>query len=124
MIGCGPVGLMAILGARVLEAEKIFAIDREPSRLEMAKQFGAVPIQAGPDTINIIKENTQGRGVDGVLEAVGSSGSISLGYDLLRHGGIGTLTLCHRCAKCLKVELCNYFQSRFRRERWAQKIHI
>ena len=88
VIGCGPVGLMAILGAIELGAENIYAVDKEPSRLEMAKKLGAIPIQANADAINIIKENTQGRGVDGAMEAVGSSGSVSLAYDLLRPGGI------------------------------------
>ncbi len=46
VVGCGPVGLLAIVGARELGAETVFAIDRIPERLELAKGFGATPVHA------------------------------------------------------------------------------
>src|SRR5689334_20578341 len=46
VIGCGPVGLMAIIAAKHLGAETLFAVDTIPGRLNKAKQFGAVPLNA------------------------------------------------------------------------------
>ncbi len=89
VVGCGPVGLMAILGALEYGASKVFAIDKEPSRLAIAKQFGATPIDASEsDPLEIIKEASQGRGADAVMEAIGNEFSFQLSYKLVRPGGI------------------------------------
>jgi len=62
VIGCGPVGLMAILGALTYGAEKIYAVDREVVRLQMAEKFGAIPINtATADALNIIQNASEGR---------------------------------------------------------------
>lgn len=89
VIGCGPVGLMAILGARAYGAEKIYAIDREVVRLKMAERFGATPVNTSMvDALNAILDASQGRGADAVLEAIGSEFSLQLSYQLIRPGGI------------------------------------
>ena len=44
VIGCGPVGLMTIVAAKHLGAENLFAIDYSNERLQMAKEFGAIPL--------------------------------------------------------------------------------
>lgn len=89
VLGSGPVGLMAILGAREYGAEKIFAIDTVEERLKHAEQFGAIPINASKQrVIEVIKEFTQGRGADAVMEAVGNHNAGKLAYDLVRPGGI------------------------------------
>lgn len=89
VIGCGPVGLMAIIGARILGAEKIYAIDKEPKRLAMAKVLGASPVDVtSQNPKEIILDANQDRGADGVMEAVGSSATLKLAYDLIRPGGI------------------------------------
>ncbi len=89
VIGCGPVGLLAILGAIEYGAEKIFAIDTVPERLTMAQKFGATTINvADVKASEIIKEETGGRGADAVMEAVGNSATNRLAYDLIRPGGI------------------------------------
>lgn len=89
VIGCGPVGLMAVIGAVYYGSEKLFAIDTIPERLAMAKKFGAITIDASKeDAVEKIKEVTDGRGADAVMEAVGNSGAGKLAYDLLRPGGI------------------------------------
>src|SRR5258705_4460281 len=85
VIGCGPVGLMAILGAREYGAEKIFAVDREKSRLQVAQQWGAIPIDtSASNAVEIIRDASEGRGADAVMEAVGSAWSVQLSYDLVR----------------------------------------
>jgi threonine dehydrogenase-like Zn-dependent dehydrogenase len=89
VIGCGPVGLMAVLGAKHYGVEQVFAIDSVRERLQMAESFGAMSLNANAaDLQQRILEATQGRGVDAVLEAVGSSRAITLAYALVRPGGI------------------------------------
>ena len=88
VIGCGPVGLMAIIAARQLGAENLYAIDLVPERLEMARSFGAIPLNAA--VVNCkdqLLDHTNGRGADGVMEVVGSNSSLNLALDILRPGG-------------------------------------
>ncbi len=88
VVGCGPVGLMAVVGARELQADRVFAVDRIPERLERAAQFGATPVNAGTaDAVAAVGEATDGRGADGVVEAVGSAAAHRLALELVRPGG-------------------------------------
>jgi threonine dehydrogenase-like Zn-dependent dehydrogenase len=89
VIGCGPVGLMAILAARYLGGEKIIAVDKVPERLSMAEKFGAIPVDVSKvDVKQFVLSKTNGRGADGVMEVVGSNASLQLAIDILRPGGI------------------------------------
>lgn len=89
VIGCGPVGLLTIVAAKHLGAEKLFAIDMSSARLEMAEEFGASPLHLMNDEIKeIIFEATNGRGADAVMEVVGNSSAQQLAYELVRPGGI------------------------------------
>ena len=89
VIGLGPVGLMTVLGAREAGAENIFALDSIPERLAMAKQFGANVIDiSNAYPMEIIREVTEGRGADGVMEAVGTGSAVRLAIELVRPGGI------------------------------------
>ncbi|MEZ4828761.1 MAG: alcohol dehydrogenase family protein [Bacteroidia bacterium] len=89
VLGCGPVGLMAILGAKERGAEKIFAIDAIPERLEWAAKLGAVPVNfQEANMLEMVRDMTGGRGVDSVMEAVGSESAARLAYELVRPGGI------------------------------------
>jgi threonine dehydrogenase-like Zn-dependent dehydrogenase len=89
VIGCGPVGLMAILAARHMGGDPIFAIDRVPERLALAGSLGAIPVDASQvDAAEFVRDATDGRGVDAVLEAVGSGDALRLAYALLRPGGV------------------------------------
>ncbi len=89
IIGCGPVGLMAILGARERGAENIYAIDSLPERLQLAQKFGAVPINfQKEDPLEILQDATEGRGADAVLEVVGSAAAAKMAIRLVRPGGI------------------------------------
>jgi len=97
VMGCGPVGLMAVLGARAYGAEKIYAIDREPVRLKMAEKFGAISIDTSKmDAVQVVQEASEGRGADAVLEAIGSEFSLQLSYQLVRPGGtISSVGVCN-----------------------------
>lgn len=83
VIGCGPVGLMAVLAARELGAEAVFAVESVPERIRLAERFGALP--AGESSA--VLEATGGRGVEVVLEAVGSAEATRLAFQLVRPGG-------------------------------------
>lgn len=76
VLGCGPVGLFAIVSARLLGASRIFAIDSVESRLNAARDQGAECINFfKEDPLEIIKEATDGSLVDIVIDAVGVDAS-------------------------------------------------
>ena len=89
VVGLGPVGMMAILGARELGAKNIFAVDTIPARLAMAVKFGAVALNVNEGrALDAVAEATEGRGADAVMEAVGSGSAVKLAVSLVRPGGI------------------------------------
>jgi threonine dehydrogenase-like Zn-dependent dehydrogenase len=72
VFGCGPVGQLAIRSAQLLDAGRVFAIDNEPSRLEMARAQGAEVINFDEeDPVAVLRELTGGIGVDRAIDAVG-----------------------------------------------------
>lgn len=88
VLGCGAVGLSAILAARRRGAEPLYAIDGVAERLALAGRLGAAPVALAGDVLASVREATEGRGVDAVVEAVGSPAATRLAYDLLRPGGV------------------------------------
>jgi S-(hydroxymethyl)glutathione dehydrogenase/alcohol dehydrogenase len=90
VIGCGAVGLNAVQGARLQEAEIVIAIDRDPARLRMATAFGATHVIEAADGVDVTaqaKALTGGRGADCVLECAGSQGGFRLSSEITRPGG-------------------------------------
>lgn len=88
VVGCGPVGLLAILASKARGAREVVAVDRVPSRLEVARRFGATPADfAAGDPLALVRERTGGRGADAAIEAVGAPEATRLAADLLRLGG-------------------------------------
>ena len=88
VLGCGPVGLCAILGARELGAHRVLAVDSVPERLELAERFGAAPVRLGAeDVAQRVRAASEDRGADVVLEVVGSPEASRLAYALVRTGG-------------------------------------
>lgn len=88
VLGCGPVGLMAVQAARAFDPAIVYAVDTVPDRLEMAQTFGAVPVDAGDVHVaSHIQDETDGRGADRVLECVGSAGALHDALDVVRAGG-------------------------------------
>jgi threonine dehydrogenase-like Zn-dependent dehydrogenase len=89
VVGCGPVGLLAIRAALARGAREVIALDPVPSRLEMARRFGAVGVDPRDgDALAAARERSEGRGADAAIEAVGSPGATRVAADLLRPGGI------------------------------------
>ena len=89
VIGAGPIGLAAILGARLYSPSHVIAMDLADTRLEAAKSFGAdLAVNNGrEDPIAFVKELTDGLGVDVAIEAVGVPSSFELCAELVRPGG-------------------------------------
>jgi threonine dehydrogenase-like Zn-dependent dehydrogenase len=88
VIGCGPVGLMAIMSARLMGAARILAVDMVTSRLEMAGRLGAIPIDArSVHSSQAVKDETGGQGADRAIEAVGLSATIETAIHSVRRGG-------------------------------------
>lgn len=72
VFGCGPVGIFAVLSAKLFGAGRVIAVDRHPDRLEMAKAQGAEVINFDQeDPVETILRLTDGIGVDRVIDAVG-----------------------------------------------------
>jgi glutathione-independent formaldehyde dehydrogenase len=70
--GAGPVGLMSTLSSVLQGASKIFVVDQHPDRLKLAKELGAIPIdQSKGDPAKQILDQTEGKGTDCGVEAVG-----------------------------------------------------
>ena len=88
VVGCGPVGLLAILASLERGAREVVAVDRVPSRLTLAERFGATPADfAGGDPRALVRERSDGRGADAAIEAVGTPEATRAAADLLRLGG-------------------------------------
>ncbi len=89
IVGAGPIGLAAILTARLYTPGRIVAIDLADSRLESAGKFGAdITINNGRENaLARIMELTDGLGADVALEAVGVPDTFELACQLIRPGG-------------------------------------
>jgi threonine dehydrogenase-like Zn-dependent dehydrogenase len=88
VVGCGPVGFFCIQAALALGAEKVFALDTEPNRLDLAERIGGVPVNVRlRNPIMALAEQTGNRGADAVIEAVGSPQAYESAIALVRRGG-------------------------------------
>ena len=89
IVGAGPIGLAAILTAKLYTPGRIVAIDLAASRLESARRFGAdTTIDNGSeDAVAAVMELTDGLGADVALEAVGVPETFELAAELIRPGG-------------------------------------
>src|SRR5215475_604995 len=89
VVGDGAVGLLGVLSAKQMGAERIIAMSRHETRQKLARQFGATDIvtERGNDGIAQIKELTQGIGADSVLECVGTQEAMQQAIQSTRPGG-------------------------------------
>jgi threonine dehydrogenase-like Zn-dependent dehydrogenase len=89
VVGDGAVGLLGVLSAKQLGAERIIAMSRHRSRQTLARAFGATDIvsERGEEGSARVKELTKGVGADAVLECVGTSESMKQAIDCARPGG-------------------------------------
>lgn len=98
VVGDGAVGLLGVLSAKQMGAERIIAMSRHETRQKLAKEFGATDIvpERGDDGVARIKELTKGIGADSVLECVGTQESMMQAIRSTRPGGaIGYVGVPH-----------------------------
>ncbi|KAG9235355.1 chaperonin 10-like protein [Amylocarpus encephaloides] len=90
LIGCGPVGLCALINALEYGPRVVIAVDRVQSRLELARKLGAEAFNDQTDKAGLearVNELTNGRGADTIIEGVGHADALKTGFDLLRPWG-------------------------------------
>ncbi|GAB3271084.1 zinc-dependent alcohol dehydrogenase family protein [Kineosporia babensis] len=98
VVGDGAVGLLGVLAARLLGAERIIAMSRHESRQNLAREFGAtdVVVERGDEGVERIKELTNGLGAHSVIEAVGTQESMMQAVRSSRRGGhVGYVGVSH-----------------------------
>jgi threonine dehydrogenase-like Zn-dependent dehydrogenase len=98
VVGDGAVGLLAVLAARQLGAERIIAMSRHKSRQKLALAFGATDIvtERGDDGVAAVKDLTGGLGAHSVIEAVGTQESMMQAIRSTRPGGhVGYVGVSH-----------------------------
>ncbi len=98
VVGCGPVGLLAVMSAVDQGASCVYAIDPVDYRLKVAKQMGAVPLKLDDAIHERVQDITKGIGFESVMEAVGSFDAQKLAYQIVRMGGIISTVGVHTTA--------------------------
>ncbi|MCD9154872.1 zinc-dependent alcohol dehydrogenase family protein [Aeromicrobium duanguangcaii] len=101
VVGDGAVGLMGILAARRLGADRVIACSRHEDRQALAREFGATDIvtERGDDAVVRIKELTDGLGAHSTIEAVGTQESMMQAIGATRPGGhVGFVGVSHDVA--------------------------
>lgn len=91
IIGSGPVGMCAMICAKIMGAKTIIAIDIDEKKLSIAKENNLADFYINPKTCNLekeIKALTQGRGADGVIEAAGTQQSFEQAWKIARPNAI------------------------------------
>jgi threonine dehydrogenase-like Zn-dependent dehydrogenase len=101
IVGDGAVGLLGVLAARELGAERIIAMSRNEPRQQLALEFGATDIvtERGAEGVAAIKDLTDGLGAHSVIEAVGTQESMMQAIHSTRAGGhVGYVGVTHEVA--------------------------
>lgn len=88
VLGLGPVGLCAVQAARASGAALVIAVDSVPERLDMAASFGATSIHLTEQDVRaVVRDATEGRGVDVCIDAVGHPSALDLALRVTRKCG-------------------------------------
>lgn len=98
VVGDGAVGLLGVLAAKQLGAERIIIMSRHAPRQQLAREFGATDIieERGDDAVALVKDLTGGLGVHSVIEAVGTRESMLQAIGSVRPGGhVGYVGVTH-----------------------------
>ena len=98
VVGDGAVGLLAVLAAKQMGAERIIAMSRHEARQQLAREFGATNVvtERGDEGVARIKDMTGGLGAHSVIEAVGTQESMLQAIRSTRSGGhVGYVGVAH-----------------------------
>ncbi len=90
VVGDGAVGLLAVLSAKRLGAERIILMGRHKDRTDLGREFGATDVVAerGDEGVERVRELTGGDGTHAVLEAVGHMAAYEMAVGAVRPGGV------------------------------------
>jgi threonine dehydrogenase-like Zn-dependent dehydrogenase len=121
VVGDGAVGLLGVLSAKQMGAERIIAMSRHESRQALAREFGATDIvtERGEQGVERIKQLTNGVGADSVLECVGTQESMMQAIKATRPGGYGATSVCHMVCRSTgsncssRMSICTVAPRRF-----------
>lgn len=115
VIGDGAVGLLAVLSARQLGAQRIILMGRHTDRTELGRNFGATDVVAsrGEEGIEAVREITGGDGTHVVLEAVGHLPAFEQALGVVRDGGVIS-----------RVGVPQYTQGPIGRSQFARNVSI
>jgi S-(hydroxymethyl)glutathione dehydrogenase / alcohol dehydrogenase len=93
VIGCGGVGMAAINGAKIAGAGRVFAVDTNPVKLQLATKLGATDLinPKDGDPIQQIKDKTGGVGVEHAVECLGAKVTAEQAFGMLAPGGTATV---------------------------------
>lgn len=93
VVGAGMIGLLAIQAFKYYGCTKVFAVDLEQSKLDLAQSLGADQsfLAADPDLLAKIHAATEGKGADIAVEVVGAQKSVATAIEVVRRGGTVTL---------------------------------
>jgi L-iditol 2-dehydrogenase len=105
VVGAGMIGVLAVQAFRHYGCSKIFAIDLEQGKLDLARRLGAdeTYLASDPDLLHKLSRAAGGRGIDIVVEAVGKQSSIVTAINAVRRGG--TVTLIGNLAPKVEIPL-------------------
>jgi threonine dehydrogenase-like Zn-dependent dehydrogenase len=95
VVGCGPVGLLAVQCAQLFGPAQVLAVDPVPARLATAQSAGARPIPLRGETAADVRAVTDGRGADVVVECAGSESALELALELIRRRGTISVVGAH-----------------------------
>jgi threonine dehydrogenase-like Zn-dependent dehydrogenase len=95
VVGCGTVGLLAIQSAMRRGTQRVFAIEPDERRRRIASKLGAYALKDAREAVKAIRDATDGRGADGVMELVGLPLAQRTAYELIRPGGTMSVIGCH-----------------------------
>lgn len=89
IIGCGPIGIMAVGVAKAAGASQVIALDLNDYRLNLAKEMGATTVvnSRNEDPLQVVNELTNGHGVDVVCEMSGHPIAMNQGFKMVTNGG-------------------------------------
>ena len=93
VIGAGMIGLLAVQAFRHFGCSRVFAVDLEQSKLDLARSLGAdeTYLATDPELVATMQAATRGRGPDIAVEAVGAQRSVTTAIEAVRRGGTVTL---------------------------------
>lgn len=102
VLGCGTVGLSAIIAAKIIGCDPIIAVDRMPSRLELAKELGATHCLSGDD---LLQNLAQLGGLDYALDTTGVPAVAEAAIDVLKPRGVMVCVGVGKPGACLNIDM-------------------